>query len=60
MHTHQYYSIEEMKAKFGGFNDFPDELLVETKKARMRANSVEANKDRIGSTLVAIIMKPFG
>lgn len=23
MHTHQYYSIEEMKAKFGGFNDFP-------------------------------------
>lgn len=37
-----------------------DELLVETKKARMRANNVEANKDRIGSTLVAIIMKPFG
>jgi len=36
-----------------------DKLISEVKKARMRANSVEASTDKIGSTLVDIIMKVF-
>lgn len=33
-----------------------DELLVAVKQARMRANSVEASKEKIGSTLMGILL----
>ena len=36
-----------------------DELLVETKQARQRANSVEASTDRIGSTITDLILTAF-
>lgn len=36
-----------------------DELLVATKQARMRANSVEADNRVIGKTIVDYIMQPF-
>lgn len=36
-----------------------DELLVEVKNARMRANDIEAVQDKIGETLVNLIMEPF-
>ncbi len=36
-----------------------DDLLSEAKQARMRANSVEASTDKIGSIITNIIMSPF-
>lgn len=36
-----------------------DDLISETKQARMRANSVEANTDHIGAEIAALIMQPF-
>lgn len=36
-----------------------DELLAEVKQARMRANSVEASKEKIGDALVDIILGAF-
>jgi len=36
-----------------------DELLVEIKQARMRANETEIVKDKIGKVLVDIILKPL-
>lgn len=36
-----------------------DELIVQIKQARMRANSVEANTAAIGNVLKELILKPF-
>ena len=36
-----------------------DDLLVEVKAARMRANQVEVSKGKIGQVLADIILKPF-
>jgi hypothetical protein len=36
-----------------------DDLLVEIKQARMRANETEIVKDKIGKTLVDLILKPL-
>jgi len=36
-----------------------DDLLVEIKQARMRANETEIVKDKIGSTLIELILKPL-
>lgn len=36
-----------------------DELLIEIKQARMRANETEATKDKIAQRLIDIILQPF-
>lgn len=36
-----------------------DELIMEVKQARMRANSVEAAKNKIGEKIASLILKPF-
>lgn len=36
-----------------------DELIAETRQARMRANSTEAVKEKIGQSIVNILLKPF-
>jgi hypothetical protein len=36
-----------------------DELISETKKSRMRANSIESSTDKIGQNLVKLILSPF-
>jgi hypothetical protein len=36
-----------------------DELLVETKQARMRANETEAVREQIGQRIVAILLEPL-
>jgi len=37
-----------------------DDLLIEIKQARMRANETEATTDRIAAKLVAVILEPLG
>lgn len=36
-----------------------DELIAETRQARMRANSTEAVKDKIGGKIVSLLLKAF-
>lgn len=37
-----------------------DELLVEVKQARMRANETEATRDKVSGVLIALLLEPFG
>lgn len=53
------YSGAATSAQKAKIINIVDELLTEVKQARMRANSVEASTEKIGNTLVDIIMGAF-